>query len=82
MINTDALSLACKHLNSELREREINKLQRQKHAAHQNNHRLNTRLKKLEITNEILNICILLVTKKNNILTDLIIKFSNEINSE
>jgi len=64
MINTNALSLACKHLNSELRETKINKLHSQKHAAHQNNHRLNTRLKKLEITNELLNICITLVTKK------------------
>ena len=81
MINTDALSLTCKYLNNELKEPEINKLRKQKHAAHQNNHRLNTRLRRLEITNEILNICILLVTK-NNILINLIIKISNEINKE
>ena len=45
---TDALSLTCKYLNNELKEPEINKLRKQKHAAHQNNHRLNTRIKKLE----------------------------------
>ena len=76
MINTHALSIACMHLNNDLKQPEINKLKKQKHAAHQANYRLNKQLEKLQLEKQILSQCIIAVSVHNRNLCDIITKYN------
>ena len=79
MINTHALSIACTHLNNELREPEINKLRKQKHNCHQRNYNLKQKIEKLELQNKILSRCIIAISIHNNNLAQLIAKYNEEM---
>ncbi len=79
MINTHALSMACKHLNNELKEPEINKLKKQKHNCHQRNYNLRKQLEKLKLQNKILSKCIIAISIHNHNLSDTIAKYNEEM---
>ena len=78
----EAIILACKHMNLELKQPEITKLKKQKHASHQQVYRLKSQLKKLKMTNEILSAYITFITRDNIRLTNIVTELSNKINSE
>ena len=79
MENFNGLSIACKHLNLECREPEINKLHKQKHATHAKCHRLRKKVDTMSVANKLLTICFIKLTHENEILKDNIIKHMAEI---
>ncbi len=81
MENTTALTLVCKHINTECKEPEIIKLRKQKHASQQSNYRLRKQFKKQEVTNKILSSCIVAINNHNNTLTHIIPKYHEQMNN-
>ena len=79
MINTCALSLTCKYLNNELKEPEINKLKKQKHAAHSMCYRLRKKITTLELTNKLLTLCWISITHENRTIREHISDYIKEV---
>ena len=75
MENFTALSITCKHLNTECKDLTYCKLKQQKHAAHAMNYRLRKKIEILELTNRILTICWIRVNKENRILKEQITEY-------
>ena len=71
----EALSLTCKHLNNECRDSVKTKLKRQKHAAHAMTHRLRKKNAALELTNKLLTICWISVTRENKMIRENIAEY-------
>ena len=65
MEDLTALSIACKHMNTDCRDDTYSKLRKQKHAAHSQNCRLKKKLAMLELANKLLTICWIRIVREN-----------------
>ena len=73
------LAIACKYLNLECREPEINKLHKQKHAAHSTCYRLRKKLEAISLANKILTICFIKLKNENETLKSTIIEHLTQL---
>ena len=62
------LTMTCKHLRQEAKDETVERLCRQKHAAHARTCRLRRKVKELELTNRLLSACWVSATKHIEIL--------------
>ena len=79
MENLTALSICCKHLNTDCRDLTYAKLKQQKHAAHAMVYRLRKKIEILELTNRILTICWIRVNKENKMLKEQISEYVDRV---
>ena len=79
MENLTALSICCKHLNTDCRDLTYAKLKQQKHAAHAMVYRLRQKIEILELTNRILTICWIRVNKENRMLKEQISEYVDRV---
>ena len=75
MENFTALSLTCKHLNTECRDDTYTKLKKQKHAAHTQNYRLKQKNNMLQVTTILLTNCWLNLIRENEKLRNQITQY-------
>ena len=66
------LAITCKQMNMECKEPFIQKLKKQKHAAHQSSYRLKEQVRKLQITNELLAGLMVIIAKHDEHLSQTI----------
>ena len=78
MDSVQALSVTCKHLNTDCSDITYSKLKRQKHAAHVMSYRLRKNTA-LELTNKLLTICWISVTQENKIIREYISQYVKQI---
>ena len=76
------LTITCKQMNMEIKEPYIQKLKKQKHAAHQANYRLKEELRKLKITNQLLSGIIVIIAKHNENMLQSIQSYTSRMTSE
>ena len=62
------LITTCKHLRQEARDETVQRLFRQKHAAHAQTYRLKAKVKELELTNRLLAACWASAVRHNEVL--------------
>ena len=79
MGNSTALSITCKHLNTDCRDLTYAKLKQQKHAAHAMVYRLRKKLEIIALTSRILIICWIRVNKENRMLKEQISEYIDRV---
>ena len=75
MENFTALSICCKHLNTDCKDLTYAKLKQQKHAAHARVYRLRKKIEILELANRLLTICWVRGNRENRMLKEQISEY-------
>ena len=79
MENFTALSICCKHLNTDCKDTTYCKLKHQKHAAHSMVHRLRKKIEILELANRLLTICWVRGNRENRMLKEQISEYVEDV---
>ena len=75
----DALMIANKFWNTECRDDELQRLKRQKHAAHNQVYRLRLKMRKMEIARRLLVVAYLATSHANSVLHERIERYVKEV---